>query len=309
MGKVTKEADGFQVRFERVFAHSIDKVWDAITNPEKMKYWFTDIELELKAGAKVTFHFRDEAKTTSYGKVISVDKPGKFVWMWETEQADWELFAEGPARCRVVLTYSKLDAKFAGKAPAGFHVLLDRLTETLDDDTKIYPFGTEETDPGFKPIQEAYENAVFAEFPDLLRHKPIVVEKTVNATAERVWKAITDKEQMKHWYFDLSSFRPEVGFEFSFAGTGNKGESYIHRCKVTEVVPNRKLSYTWKYEGYPGESLVTFELIPDGNGTKVRLTHDGLGSFPADNPDFARSSFNGGWMALIGKHLPAYIER
>jgi len=307
MGMVTREKDGFRVRFERVFAHSIDKVWEAITNPEKLKYWFTDIDLELKPGGKLTVHFRDEAKTASYGKIIVVEKPNRFVWMWETEQAEWELSSEGPDKCRVVLTYSKLDEKFAEKAPAGFHLLLDRLVLALDGSKEIFPFGTDI--PEFEPIREEYERVVFKQFPELERLKPIVVEKTVNASADRVWKAITDKEQMKQWYFDLSEFKPEVGFEFSFPGQGHKGEKYIHLCKVTEVIPNQKLSYTWKYEGYPGESVVTFELFPDGKGTKVKLTHDGLASFPSDNSDFAKSSFNQGWTELIGKSLPNFIDR
>jgi uncharacterized protein YndB with AHSA1/START domain len=309
MGTVTREADGFKVRFERVFAHSVGRVWDAITDPEKLKYWFTDIDLELKAGGLITFYYRDEARTSSNGKVILVDKPKRFVWMWETEQAEWELFSEGPDKCRMVFTYSKLDEKYAEKATAGFHLLLDRLAKALEGNKTIYPFGAEESNPEFNPILQQYENALFAEFPELMRLKPIVVEKTIKASADRVWRAITDRDEMKQWYFELSEFRAETGFEFSFYGKGKKGERYLHLCKVTEVVPLKKLAYTWKYEGYPGESLVTFELSPDGNGTKVKLTHDGLASFPADNPDFARTSFNGGWTQLIGKQLPEFVEK
>lgn len=309
MGKVTRDAEGFRVRFERTFAHSIDKVWEAITDPEKLKYWFTDIELELRPGGKLTVHFRDAAKTASYGQIVVVDKPRRFVWTWETEQADWELFSEGPVKCRVVLTYSKLTPQFAEKAPAGFHLLLDRLTLALDGSKTIFPFGTEDLNPIFEPIRQEYEKVVFKEFPELLRLKPIVVEKTMNAKVDRVWKAITDKEDMKKWYFDLAAFRPEVGFEFSFAGQGQKGEKYIHLCRITEVIPMKKLAYTWKYEGFEGESLVTFELTPDGSKTKVKLTHEGLATFPADNADFDRSSFNGGWTELIGKLLPAFVEK
>ena len=89
---------------------------------------------------------------------------------------------------------------------------------------------------------------------------PIVKEVTLDATSQRVWEAITDKDQMEEWYFTLSDFKPEVGFEFTFAGKGSKGEEYIHECRVTQVDPSKKLQYTWTYKGYPGESFVTFEL-------------------------------------------------
>lgn len=308
MGKVTREADGFQVRFEREYPHSIEKVWDAITNPSKLKYWFTDIDLELKPGGKMTVYFRDKGKTSSQGKVVEVQKPNRFVWTWEHEQAVWELSSNGSNKCRVVLTYSKLEDNFAEKAPAGFHLLLDRLAAALDGSTTIHPFGNEEIEPEYKPVQEMYEKVVFADYPELLRLKPIVVERKVNAPVERVWKAITDKGQIKKWFFELSAFKAEPGFEFSFTGKGRKGEKYVHHCKIIEVVPLKKLAYTWAYEGYPGDSTVTFELISEGKATNVKLTHVGLGSFPASNPDFDRSSFNQGWNQLIGKSLPEFIE-
>ena len=44
----------------------------------------------------------------------------------------------------------------------------------------------------------------------------VVIERTFNAPVARVWKALTDVEEMRHWYFDLKEFKPEVGFEFEF---------------------------------------------------------------------------------------------
>ena len=113
---------------------------------------------------------------------------------------------------------------------------------------------------------------------------------------------------MKHWYFNLDEFNPEVGFEFSFPGQGHNSEHYIHLCKITEVIPNKRLQYSWRYKDYEGNSFVTFELFPDGNKTKIRVTHDGLETFPQQRADFARASFNAGWSELIGKLLPKYLE-
>src|SRR5688572_12420371 len=120
------------------------------------------------------------------------------------------------------------------------------------------------------------------------RTKPVIIERTYNAPVEKVWLALTDKDQMKQWYFDLAEFKPEVGFEFQFYGQGKKGEQYLHLCRVTEVVKNKKISYTWKYEGFPGESLVSFVLADVGGKTKLTLTHSGLHTFPEDNTDFAK---------------------
>jgi uncharacterized protein YndB with AHSA1/START domain len=45
--------------------------------------------------------------------------------------------------------------------------------------------------------------------------KPFVIEKTLNARPEIVWKAISNKEKMKHWYFDLPSFEPVPGLNLN----------------------------------------------------------------------------------------------
>jgi uncharacterized protein YndB with AHSA1/START domain len=142
-----------------------------------------------------------------------------------------------------------------------------------------------------------------------MNNEPFVIERVYNAPAERVWKAITNKHEMKQWYFDLSGFKPEPGFEFSFNGEGRNHEKYVHRCKVTDVIVGKKLSYTWTYEGHPGKSEVTFELFPEGNKSRLRLTHSGLETFPQTNSDFARESFGEGWNHIIGKSLKEFLEK
>ncbi len=137
---------------------------------------------------------------------------------------------------------------------------------------------------------------------------PFVIERTYNAPADRVWQAITDKDKMKEWYFKLEEFKPEIGFEFSFYG-GSKEQQYLHLCKVTEVVSGKKLTHSWQYDNYPGESFVTWEVFAEGDKTRVKLTHRGLETFPQNNKDFARESFTKGWTHIVGTSLAGYVEK
>ena len=137
---------------------------------------------------------------------------------------------------------------------------------------------------------------------------PIVVEQTFDAPISTVWEAITDKDKMKQWYFDLAEFKPEVGFEFSFMGE-NEGRKFKHLCRITVVMPGKKLAHTWQYEGYTGISVVTFELFDEGGKTRVKLTHEGLESFPVtEYKDFAKENFMGGWTYIIGTSLKRYLS-
>jgi len=138
---------------------------------------------------------------------------------------------------------------------------------------------------------------------------PFSIERILNAPPEKIWKAITDKDEMKQWYFDLAEFKPIIGFEFQFYGQGHRGEQYLHLCKITDVITGKKLSYSWRYDGYEGNSVVTFELFDEGDKTKLKLTHEGLGTFPKNNPDFAKESFMGGWTYLIGTSLQGFLEK
>jgi uncharacterized protein YndB with AHSA1/START domain len=140
-----------------------------------------------------------------------------------------------------------------------------------------------------------------------MKQEPIVVERMLNASSDKVWKAITNKEDMKQWYFDIADFQPEVGNEFSFEG-GNEGRTYTHLCKITELVQGKKLKYSWRYKGYEGISYVTFELFPEGNKTRLKLTHEGLETFPQDLPDFKKENFVEGWTYLIGTSIKNFVE-
>jgi uncharacterized protein YndB with AHSA1/START domain len=80
----------------------------------------------------------------------------------------------------------------------------------------------------------------------------IILERTFDAPVARVWKALTDVQQMRQWYFELEEFKPEPGFEFEFV-VEHEGNSYHHLCRVTEVIPEKKIAYTWRYKGEPGD--------------------------------------------------------
>lgn len=142
-----------------------------------------------------------------------------------------------------------------------------------------------------------------------MENEAYVIEQTYQAPASHVWKAITDKDEMKLWYFDLPEFKPEVGTEFRFMGGPAEDRQYQHICQVTEVIPDQKIAYSWRYDGYEGNTLVTFELFDEGGQTRLKLTHEGLETFPADNPDFAKENFAEGWTWIIGTSLKEYLQK
>jgi uncharacterized protein YndB with AHSA1/START domain len=167
-GKLSRNTDGYCIRLERQLPHSIETVWEAITDPAKLAMWFTDIEMEFVPGGEMTIYFRDETRTVSKGKIIRIEPLKIFEYSWEDELATWELFDEGPTQCKLILTYSKLPDNFAISVSAGWHLLLDQLEAVLNGRTEPYPFGGEETEEGNK-LKALYRDIAGKEFPELLQ--------------------------------------------------------------------------------------------------------------------------------------------
>jgi uncharacterized protein YndB with AHSA1/START domain len=118
-----------------------------------------------------------------------------------------------------------------------------------------------------------------------------------------VWEYLTKAELIEQWLMK-NDFLPIVGYDFTFhtRPMPNLHFDGIVYCKVLEMVPCKKLSYSWK--GGPGnrqitlDSLVVWELHPKDNGTKLSLLHTGF----RELEDFTMYSImNDGWLKNIHK--------
>lgn len=137
--------------------------------------------------------------------------------------------------------------------------------------------------------------------------KPVIVEQSFKKPVLDVWNAITDLDLMKNWYFDnIPAFKAEVGFKTQFNVT-NEARNFLHLWEITEVVPQKKIAYSWKFKEYPGEGLVEFEISQKDDTTHLKLTNHIVESFPDGIPEFTRESCIGGWEYFIQERLKEYL--
>jgi uncharacterized protein YndB with AHSA1/START domain len=141
-----------------------------------------------------------------------------------------------------------------------------------------------------------------------MKTDPLVIERTYDAPIDKVWSALTNNDELQKWYFKLEEFKPEVGFKFDFLGGPDEGPQYLHLCEITELVEGKKIAYTWRYDNYPGNSTVRWELFDKGEQTLLRLTHEGVHTFAENGKDFAKESFQGGWTYFVHTALKDYLE-
>ena len=119
--------------------------------------------------------------------------------------------------------------------------------------------------------------------------------------AETVWEYLTKPELMEQWLMK-NDFQPIIGFDFQFQTKPIPSLDFdgICYCRVLEIVPFKKLSYSWKCG--PGEgkitldSIVVWKLQPTDKGTEVFLEHSGFAK--EENLDFY-NGFMHGWVEKL----------
>ena len=139
---------------------------------------------------------------------------------------------------------------------------------------------------------------------------PVTSEAVYPVSVEEVWAAITDPGKMREWFFEsIEDFKPEVGFETAFNVHIEEGRDFLHLWKVTGVRPNQRIEYQWRYEGIPGDLIVSWDLTEREEGTHLLLTAKGIETFDYDDPAFSRESCQGGWDYFIKQSLKQYLDK
>src|SRR5262245_42312302 len=96
----------------------------------------------------------------------------------------------------------------------------------------------------------------------------IQIETIYAHPPQHVWMALTDSDAMAEWLM-ANDFQPRLGHRFQFRTKPAPGFNGIVQCEVTELVPLRRLAYSWKGGGI--NTVVSWTLEPVPEGTRVVL--------------------------------------
>jgi len=127
-----------------------------------------------------------------------------------------------------------------------------------------------------------------------------VEEVTIEAAPERVFNALTQKDEIARWWTDDLSTIPEVGSLSEFYFSKRK---FVIQFEVAELEQDKKVHWLSR-KGPPhwvGTSI-TWQLEPVHNGTQVIFHHDGFAQ--ADE----RYEITRAWWEHFLASLKSYLE-
>jgi uncharacterized protein YndB with AHSA1/START domain len=116
----------------------------------------------------------------------------------------------------------------------------------------------------------------------VLQHESLLLTRFYAVAPEKVWRAWTDAAALRVWLGQAGSpvwaaeLNVRLGGRYSLVMRESAGRRYEVHGVYRELVPSRKLVFTWVQKDSPfdGESLITVELRPLSNGTELRFMLD-----------------------------------
>lgn len=126
-------ADGLlQVVFHRHLRAPVEKVWAALTVPERLADWFATAEVDLRVGGTIQLDWNGENEATM--RITVCEPPRHLAWIWQLGGRDtlvrFDLLPVSGG-CELTLTHSGVPLTQGGVRP-GWHAHLEALPDAVE---------------------------------------------------------------------------------------------------------------------------------------------------------------------------------
>ena len=130
--------------------------------------------------------------------------------------------------------------------------------------------------------------------------KNIEKEPFISATPQRVFQALTDKSDLERWFVQKAEVNLHPGGAIRFEWAPN----VVEVGTILVLEPSHRLSYSWEALE-PSPTTITIEVTAENDGTRLHLTHTGIGE--GENWDNYYAALNSGWNKHLA-NLTAWLE-
>jgi uncharacterized protein YndB with AHSA1/START domain len=132
LGEVTMGDDTLEVVFHRRLRFPVEKVWAALTVPDRLADWFAEAVVDLRVGGTVSLDWN--SKNQADMRITVCEPPHHLAWIWQLAGHDtlvrFDLKPEGTG-CALTLTHSGVPLVGEG-VRAGWHAHLEALPDAIE---------------------------------------------------------------------------------------------------------------------------------------------------------------------------------
>jgi len=272
---------GMEINLTHRYRQAIDKVFAALSTPERIEAWmgveWTGAAAPLKSGSSFSYRFKD-SEMASLGKVTAYEPPRLIEHTWfekipPAATVRWELAPDRDG-CVLTLTQSYPGRDDGARNGAGWSMIIGQLDAWLLG----VPFSPRES---WANLRDRYARSMG---PEAVRDgrrlsrdgKPVVAfRRLLHHPVAEVWSWLTQKTRLADWLGDVDvDLRHGGVFRIRFAMA-----PIVMEGTITKVEAPRRLVMIWREPWFEDDDVtLAFDLEPHEDGTLLTLTH----TFPAN---------------------------
>jgi uncharacterized protein YndB with AHSA1/START domain len=267
-------------------------VFKALTDEKELTQWFpSQAILQARVGGAMEFKFQRDDGTVDHkvvGKILEIVPGKKLSFSWKnTSDPDfpdtvvtWTLEPTDGGKTKVMLTHSGFEkGRWLDLHDGGWSYFIGRLAE-------------------YSSKGRVENRQMFKELGKEIR-KTVMIDAPPNA----VFRALTDEKELAQWFPNQGAvLEARVGGAMEFRFLRPDGEKHAFQGRILEIMPDKKLSYSWNPAHGPDSSdeVITWTLEPTDDGkTRVTLVHTGLKESKEDVE--AGWSYEAGWTHFLSQ--------
>lgn len=263
---------GLKHEFTWKLAAPCARVFSALVDAAELEQWFAEhAEVEPRVGGAYRFWGKHTYGAPSRAEamgVITKLEPGRAVsFSWRLHDRDSVVsFLVEPDAENAEASILKGAHEFA-EAPA-----IGRAKEMVDDLWRI-------NGGNLQAHLEGGRGKMLVDFSDA--DARVALSIFIDAPPSAVFRTLVDPDKIQQWFGVAASVDPRLGgswhLKMEFEMDGQKVTSAP--CTILEYVENERLSISWpdwRGDKSVPDQRVTWELKPEGSGTRVDFTHEGF---------------------------------
>lgn len=296
--------------YSMVMAATPDRVWSALVDPAQLRTWFAEeVDVDAKVGGAYRFwgkHSLGVGAADDADQCITALEPEAklaFTWTW----------CGVPTRVEITLEAAEWTEFSIGNTPPsrppqpGCKLTVQQTFEG----TLAYPRPESLADDHWRLAGSnlfAHLDGGQVALPDYTDPEPeVAISMYMEAPPETVFRTLTEPELLNQWIATAARVdaREGGGFDLGWmgCGDGNTPPSLDDSpMKILELVPGKRLTLSWpdwRGDASVPDQKVTWDLAPEGSGTRVEFRHTGFERM-ADRSDYFQ-----GWVWFLERQAKA----